>query len=37
VTFVGRLAESRYYNLDQVVASALIKFEALAAVAQVAS
>jgi UDP-galactopyranose mutase len=37
VTFVGRLAEYRYYNMDQVVASALIKFEALAAVAQVAS
>ena len=37
VTFVGRLAEYRYYNMDQVVASALMKFEALAAVAQVAS
>ncbi len=37
VTFVGRLAEYRYYNMDQVVASALQKFEALAAVAQVAS
>jgi UDP-galactopyranose mutase len=37
VTFVGRLAEYRYYNMDQVVASALMKFEALAAVAEVAS
>jgi UDP-galactopyranose mutase len=37
VTFVGRLAEYRYYNMDQVVASALMKFEALAALAQVAS
>jgi UDP-galactopyranose mutase len=37
VTFVGRLAEYRYYNMDQVVASALAKFEALAALAQVAS
>jgi UDP-galactopyranose mutase len=37
VTFVGRLAEYRYYNMDQVVASALMKFEALASVAQVAS
>jgi UDP-galactopyranose mutase len=37
VTFVGRLAEYRYYNMDQVVASALTKFAALAAVAQVAS
>jgi UDP-galactopyranose mutase len=37
VTFAGRLAEYRYYNMDQVVASALAKFEALAAVAQVAS
>ncbi len=37
VTFVGRLAEYRYYNMDQVVASALATFEALAAVAQVAS
>jgi UDP-galactopyranose mutase len=30
VTFVGRLAEYRYYNMDQVVASALATFEALA-------
>ena len=30
VTFVGRLAEYRYYNMDQVVASALAAFEALA-------
>jgi UDP-galactopyranose mutase len=37
VTFVGRLAEYRYYNMDQVIASALNKFEALAAVAQIAS
>ncbi len=37
VTFVGRLAEYRYYNMDQVVASALMKFEALASEAQVAS
>jgi UDP-galactopyranose mutase len=31
VTFVGRLAEYRYYNMDQVVASALTAFERLAA------
>ncbi len=31
VTFVGRLAEYRYYNMDQVVASALGAFERLAA------
>jgi UDP-galactopyranose mutase len=37
VTFVGRLAEYRYYNMDQVVASALAKFAELAGVAQVAS
>jgi UDP-galactopyranose mutase len=37
VTFVGRLAEYRYYNMDQVVASALMKFAALATVAEVAS
>ncbi len=37
VTFAGRLAEYRYYNMDQVVASALVKFEALAAVDAVAS
>jgi UDP-galactopyranose mutase len=30
VTFVGRLAEYRYYNMDQVVASALASFEQLA-------
>ncbi len=30
VTFVGRLAEYRYYNMDQVVASALAAFEKLA-------
>ena len=28
VTFVGRLAEYRYFNMDQVVASALAKFDA---------
>lgn len=37
VTFVGRLAEYRYYNMDQAIASALMKFETLAAVAQIAS
>lgn len=31
-TFVGRLAEYRYYNMDQVVASALATFEDLAKV-----
>ena len=31
VTFVGRLAEYRYYNMDQVVASALATFDELAA------
>jgi UDP-galactopyranose mutase len=31
VTFVGRLAEYRYYNMDQVVASALATFERIAA------
>jgi UDP-galactopyranose mutase len=30
VTFVGRLAEYRYYNMDQVVGSALETFEQLA-------
>jgi len=30
VTFVGRLAEYRYYNMDQVVASALRTFEDIA-------
>lgn len=37
VTFVGRLAEYRYYNMDQAVASALAVFERLARTAQVAS
>jgi UDP-galactopyranose mutase len=31
VTFVGRLAEYRYYNMDQVVASALATFDTIAA------
>ena len=30
VTFVGRLAEYRYYNMDQVIASALTTYEQLA-------
>ncbi|HEY0394735.1 MAG TPA: UDP-galactopyranose mutase [Candidatus Elarobacter sp.] len=30
VTFVGRLAEYKYFNMDQVVASALVTFEELA-------
>ncbi len=30
VTFVGRLAEYRYYNMDQVVAAALTTFEKIA-------
>ena len=30
VTFVGRLAEYRYYNMDQVIASALQSFKAIA-------
>jgi UDP-galactopyranose mutase len=30
VTFIGRLAEYRYYNMDQAVASALVKSSALA-------
>jgi UDP-galactopyranose mutase len=30
VSFVGRLAEYRYYNMDQVVASALRAFEDIA-------
>ncbi|MEM7388111.1 MAG: UDP-galactopyranose mutase, partial [Verrucomicrobiota bacterium] len=30
-TFVGRLATYRYYNMDQVVAMALKKFEGLRA------
>lgn len=37
VTFVGRLAEYRYFNMDQVVASALAAFETLAGAAGVAS
>ena len=36
-TFVGRLAEYKYYNMDQVVASALAAFEQLARTAAVAS
>ncbi|WP_181244008.1 hypothetical protein [Chamaesiphon polymorphus] len=27
VTFVGRLAQDRYYNMDRVVAAALTVFE----------
>jgi UDP-galactopyranose mutase len=30
VTFVGRLAEYKYFNMDQVIASALVTFEAIA-------
>ena len=37
VTFVGRLAEYRYYNMDQVVASALVAFKELANAARLAS
>ncbi len=37
VTFVGRLAEYRYYNMDQVVASALATFADLARDRSVAS
>jgi UDP-galactopyranose mutase len=37
VTFVGRLAEYRYYNMDQAVASALSAFDRLARAAKVAS
>ncbi len=37
VTFVGRLAEYRYYNMDQVVASALGTFADLAKLGRVAS
>jgi UDP-galactopyranose mutase len=37
VTFVGRLAEYRYYNMDQAVASALATFNRLANTAMVAS
>ena len=31
VTFVGRLATYRYYNMDQVVAMALTEYEKLKA------
>ena len=37
VTFAGRLAEYKYFNMDQVVASALVTFEELARTAAVAS
>ncbi|GAC1308476.1 MAG: UDP-galactopyranose mutase [Vulcanimicrobiaceae bacterium] len=37
VTFVGRLAEYKYFNMDQVVASALTTFESIAETAAVAS
>ena len=37
VTFVGRLAEYKYFNMDQVVASALVTFEELARTVAVAS
>jgi UDP-galactopyranose mutase len=37
VTFVGRLAEYRYYNMDQVVASALQTVEELVGVVRAAS
>ena len=37
VTFVGRLAEYRYYNMDQVVASALTAFAKRARTVAVAS
>jgi UDP-galactopyranose mutase len=37
VTFVGRLAEYKYYNMDQVVASALVTFEQIARGVSVAS
>jgi UDP-galactopyranose mutase len=37
VTFVGRLAEYRYFNMDQVVASALSAFTQLAKLGRVAS
>ena len=37
VTFVGRLAEYKYFNMDQVVASALLAFDELARTASVAS
>jgi UDP-galactopyranose mutase len=37
VRFVGRLAEYKYFNMDQVVASALAAFDELAITAAVAS
>ncbi len=37
VTFVGRLAEYKYFNMDQVVASALVTFDEIARTAAVAS
>ncbi|HEY0380654.1 MAG TPA: UDP-galactopyranose mutase [Candidatus Elarobacter sp.] len=37
VTFVGRLAEYKYFNMDQVIASALVTFEEIARTAAVAS
>lgn len=37
VTFVGRLAEYRYYNMDQVVASALVAFKELSNATRLAS
>jgi UDP-galactopyranose mutase len=37
VTFVGRLAEYKYFNMDQVVASALVTFDDIARTAAVAS
>jgi UDP-galactopyranose mutase len=37
VTFVGRLAEYKYFNMDQAVASALVTFEELAERVAVAS
>jgi len=37
VTFVGRLAEYRYYNMDQAVASALRAAESLVSVVHAAS
>ena len=32
VTFAGRLADYKYYNMDQAVARALVVFQQLAAV-----
>ncbi len=37
VTFVGRLAEYKYFNMDQVVASALLTFDEIARTEAVAS